>query len=68
MSIVDENDRPIAYSWNEIAASERWESNRRLRLISDEEFARRFPHIVNGAVKPAPATSEQAVHRDAKDA
>lgn len=48
MSIVDENGQPVAYGWNEIAASERWENDRRLRLISDEEFARRFPHLVSG--------------------
>ncbi|HEX7861874.1 MAG TPA: hypothetical protein VF773_16180 [Verrucomicrobiae bacterium] len=59
MSIVDENGQPVAYGWNEIAASERWEKDCRLRLISDEEFARRFPHIVAGKnparENPAPA-------------
>ena len=49
MSIVDENGQPVACGWNEIAASERWENDRhRLRSISNEEFARRFPHIVYG--------------------
>ena len=56
MSIIDENGKPVAYDWNEIAARERWEADPRLRLISDEEFARRFPHIVN----PAPLQQNAA--------
>ncbi|HVK59776.1 MAG TPA: hypothetical protein VM735_13405 [Candidatus Kapabacteria bacterium] len=56
MSIIDENGKPVAYDWNEIAARERWEADPRLRLISDEEFARRFPHIVN----PAPLQQDAA--------
>jgi hypothetical protein len=51
MSIIDENGKPVAYGWNEIAARERWEADPRLRLISDEEFARRFPHIVKAPLQ-----------------
>jgi hypothetical protein len=47
MSILDEQGEPVAYGWNDIAAQERWERDKRLRLISDEEFARRFPELVD---------------------
>ena len=62
MSIVDHNGQPIAYGWNDIAAQEKFESDRTLRLISDEEFARRFPHVVLPikAVR-TPRSSQKAV-------
>jgi hypothetical protein len=46
MRILDQQGNPVAYGWNDIAAQERWETDKCLRLISDEEFARRFPEIV----------------------
>ena len=53
MSIVDEQGNPVAYGWNDVAAQERWQSDKCLRLISDEEFARRFPQIVFDRTAPA---------------
>jgi hypothetical protein len=52
MSIVDHNGRPVAYGWNDIAAHERYQNDRALRLISDEEFERCFSHLF-----PAPQHS-----------
>jgi hypothetical protein len=57
MSIVDENGQPVAYGWNDIAAGERWEQDPRLRLMPDEEFARRFPEI-------AGVTGKRGEHRE----
>jgi hypothetical protein len=48
MSIVDHNGRPVAYGWNDIAAQEKFEGDRTLRLIPDEEFERCFPQVVRG--------------------
>ena len=53
----DENGQPVAYGWNDIAAGERWEQDPRLRLMPDEEFARRFPEI-------AGVTGKRGEHRE----
>lgn len=47
MSIVDHEGKPIGYGWNDIAASEAVERNPTLRLMTDEEFERRFPSITS---------------------
>lgn len=65
MSIVDHNGQTIAYGWNDIAAQEKFESDRTLRLISDEEFARRFPHIVSPVQAVRPRSSKKAVRATA---
>jgi hypothetical protein len=54
MSIIDEKGEPLAYGWNDIAAQEQFEKNPNLRLVSDKEFERLFPHIAAGSVT-APA-------------
>lgn len=54
MSIVDHNGKPVAYAWNDIAAQEKHENDRTLRLISDDEFERRFPHLLEAPKRLAP--------------
>ena len=53
MSIIDENRKPVAYGWNDEAASERWKFNKRLQLIPDKEFEARFPELFATGSEPA---------------
>lgn len=53
MSIVDHESKPVGYGWNDIAAAEAVGRNPSLRLISDEEFERRFPDVISVSVRVA---------------